>query len=336
MSIKVEHLSFGYYKRPLSIVDLNFSFEKNMVVGVLGGDGAGKTSLLSVLSGMEKQFAGKILYDGKPIQAFSEGELDVSLILSEPVFFENKNIFYNLKYQFEICKMEYDQSKVNDILKKFDFEIPLETKVKKLSVNDKKILSLIRSFLKQPKYLFIDNLFVNNDVDDENNQKLKTAILAYINDKSWFKTVFLVDNYGFLQNCFDKIIYLNYGKMTAFNNFFDLKNNLIDLHALNYFDHFSDTCFLAFDGEKYYLVWYDQIKNKKKKIEFKERTRKLLSLTLYEKLSKCLLAPNQELEVVLTSFDSLQFENLAESDINERLQNSSINIFEKNTCVKIL
>ena len=79
MSIKVEHLSFGYYKRPLSIVDLNFSFDKNMVIGVLGGDGAGKTSLLSVLSGMEKQFAGKILYDGKPIQSFSEGELEEEL-----------------------------------------------------------------------------------------------------------------------------------------------------------------------------------------------------------------------------------------------------------------
>ncbi|MBQ7467192.1 MAG: hypothetical protein IJS74_03905, partial [Clostridia bacterium] len=87
----------------------------------------------------------------------------------------------------------------------------------------------------------------------------------------------------------------------------------------------------------YYLLKYEEIKNKKGKIiEFKEKARYKLFEILNEKLSKTKLAPNQEMLVVISSFKQIDYEKLSEEEISELLKNEKINMFEKNTCVKIV
>lgn len=333
MSIKIENLSFGYIKRPLSLIDVSCEVNDGKVIALLGGDGAGKTSFFNVLSGLQKQYLGKIIYDNKLFDGI-ENKTNISYLLSEPAFFENKSILFNFEYQLQVAGIKMNESDIAKVCDYFDFKIPLSIKIKKLKNVDKKILSIIRSYLKKPKYVFIDDMF--SRLNDSEINMLKNAILTYLNDKKWVKTVILAEKTDIINFDFNKIFYLNYGRINIFDDLKTLKNNLVDLHALNYFEHTRKDYYLAFDGENYFLISYKDVYDKKNKnAKYEEEKRLLIDNCLYDKLSKCVLKQDQEMEVTLTSLDMLNINDLF-FDLNKYLLSGQINMFEKNTFVKIL
>ena len=89
--ITVDRLSFGYVKKPLCLKDIGFNVEEGKPALLLGGEAMGKTSLLRILAGLEKQFFGNVSIDGLFARDF-KGKRSVSYLPSEPVFFE---IAYN-------------------------------------------------------------------------------------------------------------------------------------------------------------------------------------------------------------------------------------------------
>ncbi len=334
MGIKVERLNFGYIKRPLSLIDVSFDISDGEVIALLGGEGAGKTSLLNVLTGLKKQYIGKILYDNKNIE-IGEKKLGISYLLSEPAFFKNKSILYNLQYQLKVNNITMSDNDIINIFNKFEFKFPLKIKVKKLKNVDKKILSIIRSYFKSPRFIFIDDMFYG--LNKEDCERLKNAILTLINEKKWVKTIILAENSNIFDFKFNKIFYLNYGHLDIFSSFEDLKNQLIDLQALNYFKHTKKDYYLAFDGNNYFLIKYKDSasKDRNKKISYMEEKRLLLDQKFYNQLGKCALKTDQEMEVTLTSLEMINFDDSFD-DINNCLTFGKINIFEKNTFVKIL
>ncbi len=63
-------------KESISIFDnLNLEIKKGTFVSIMGPSGSGKTTLLNMLGGVDRPSSGEILFDGRPIQNLSEGEL---------------------------------------------------------------------------------------------------------------------------------------------------------------------------------------------------------------------------------------------------------------------
>ena len=337
MAIKVNNLSFGYIKRPLSVIDINFSAEDGDVILLCGGSQAGKSSLLSVLSGLEKQYFGNIFYDGVELRDIDAKERSISYILPNPVFFENKTILYNLQYQTSLNNIDMSYDQILNICKKFNFDFDIKkTKVRKLKSDDKKLLSVIRSYLKKPKYLFIDDI---SDKSGVLSEKIKNSIYTIINEKTYKKSIIMVDNCDFYINDgnYNKIFYLSFGRLNEFKNKLEIKDNPVDLYSLNYVKSMQETFYLAFDGNDYFLVKYDEIKSSKKgKVDFIEKIRIKLGKEIYTKLKNVMLADDQEIEVVLSSFDDVDLLTLSDEEITEGLKNLSLHLFEKNTCIKIV
>ena len=165
--LKCENLCFGYLKQPLCLKDVNFSMTKNDRVLVLGLNDKGKTSLLKTLSGFDLHYFGKVFIEGKEIKTISDDERNVSLIFDEPVLI-NSSIEKNIDFLFETLKKEIPEKlEKQELLKKFNLNYDLKHKVKNLSVFEKFKLCFLRSFVKDSKILFIDDILKNNFSEDE-------------------------------------------------------------------------------------------------------------------------------------------------------------------------
>lgn len=331
MKIQIDHLSFGYLKRPLSVVDFSCKIKDGEIISILGGEGSGKTSLLRVVSGLEKQFVGKICFDGIDSEKLEISQRKISFIASEPVLLKNKSIKKNLEYFSNVNLISLDDELVQKTFKLFDFNFDLKTKIKKLSSANQKVFTLIRSFFKNPNLVLIDDLFKNEN--DENIQILKNAILTYVGNKKPQTSVICVEN---LENLFlnaDQYFYFSFGKTAKIESIKFLKNNPIDLFCAKAFCNFSKSLRLFFDGNNYFLKDQETIKDKKSfEIIIKRQIK--LSDEFKQTLSNQKLEDFQDMAVCL--FSEIDFENLKDETINEMLKNNQLFIFDENTFVKII
>ena len=159
--LKTENLCFGYLKQPLCLKDVNFSMAQNDRVLVLGLNDKGKTSLLKTLSGFDMHFFGKVFIEGKEIRSVSDEERNVSLIFDEPVLI-NSSIEKNIDFLFETLKREIpEKQEKQELLKRFNLNFDLKHKVKKLTTFEKFKLCFLRSFVKDSKILFVDDILKN-------------------------------------------------------------------------------------------------------------------------------------------------------------------------------
>ena len=325
MSLKVSNLNFAYNKRSLSLKDVNFELKDNDIVGLIGAQSAGKTTLLRVLCGLEKQYFGQIVFDNVDFKNIALANACISYLPTDPVFMENKSILENLKFQCKICDIDFDKLDIKQIYEYFSFEVPLKTKVKKLSLCDKRILALIRSYIKKPKFLFVDDLF--EGVDDNSVFKIKNAICKYLNSKNHIKNVILTLNNKILENICNVFFYVGYGTVSKYNNLEELKIDCPDLFVAQFFNAHTKYFNLEYDGNVFYLSNAKQCEGGLKI---------LLDEKLYDKLEKCKLESGQSLDVVCTSFEDYKFDAIDEVLLNKCFKTGDINMFEKNTLVKII
>ena len=249
---KIKNLCFGYIKQPLCLKDINLNLKEGEVACLIGGEGSGKTSLLRVLSGLEKQYFGQILLNEKDIKSIGIENQNFSYLPSEPVFFENKSLLENIKYVFKIKNINCPtEQQILEIFDKFNFNFPLNLKVKKLSKINKKVFSIIRTYFKNPSLILLDDLAYNEK--EENNKLIKNAIYTLFKLKNDKISLLYANNCNFDLNLTNKYFYLSNCKIHMLNNFNDIKNNPIDNAVKNYFNYKSKIYNIKKDNNCYYF-----------------------------------------------------------------------------------
>jgi len=89
LNIRVERLQFVYNPRtPLEVIalrDIDFELPRGKVLGILGGTGSGKTTLIKILNGLLEPSGGQVLYDGKESREFGSSlALKVGVVFQRP------------------------------------------------------------------------------------------------------------------------------------------------------------------------------------------------------------------------------------------------------------
>ena len=332
MKLSINHLSFGYIKRPLSVVDFSCKLSGGETLALLGGEGAGKTSLLRVVSGLEKQYAGTIYVDNKNAELISLEERNFSYIPSEPVLLFNKTIYQNLKYLFDVLNKPFDENYTIAVLNKFGIDDPLNLKIKKLSSAKQKVFTLARCFMKNPQLFLIDDLFKGENKDD--CIFIKNAILTLFNEKNANSLIIYVENPENQLKIANQYYYLSYGKNHKIKDIEALKNNPIDLFACSFFENYKKDYSLLFDGNNYFLLDQEFVYKNKKIIDVKILRQIKLCAIFNNTLEKQKLQNNEQIEVTVVSF--VKNEDLSDEKLNTLIENNQIFVFDKNTFIKVL
>ena len=145
--LKIGHMSFGYIKQPLLLIDTNVSV-KNGVLFVFGQEGAGKTTLLELLCGIQSLYVGKISVCGKdPKEATSQ----ITYLPTEVVALKNKTVLENFQFAAEACGKEFSEGIFDEWFKQNK-----DIKFKKLSPLNKQIFAYERAKIKDANVMLID------------------------------------------------------------------------------------------------------------------------------------------------------------------------------------
>ncbi len=148
-----------------SLNDISFSAEKGMVVGIIGGTGSGKTSLVNLIPRFYDATAGKVLLNGIEVSEYSKKDLrsKIAVVPQKPVLFKG-TIRDNLRWGkkdaddealWEALTIAQAREMVEQKEGGLDFEI--EQNGRNLSGGQRQRLTIARALVKKPQILILDD-----------------------------------------------------------------------------------------------------------------------------------------------------------------------------------
>ncbi len=143
----------------LAADQVSFEIEKGELCVVLGPSGAGKTTVLNLLGGMDKVTGGRIMVDGKEITRLSGKELteyrrtDVGFVFQFYNLMPNLTALENVELARQVCKDALDPAQV---LKQVGLEERMQNFPAQLSGGEQQRVSIARALCKNPALLLCD------------------------------------------------------------------------------------------------------------------------------------------------------------------------------------
>lgn len=163
--VEVEHLTGGYTKRPV-LKDISFAIEEKQIVGLIGLNGAGKSTTIKHITGLIHPKQGTIKINGHQLVEDTETyRKQFSYIPETPVLYEE----LTLKEHLELTGMAYGiseeelQARMKPLLKEFRLEKKLNWFPAHFSKGMKQKVMIMSAFLIEPKLYIIDEPFVGLD-----------------------------------------------------------------------------------------------------------------------------------------------------------------------------
>ncbi len=150
---------------------LNLQVDKGEFIAITGSSGAGKTSLLRIICGLESPKEGEILLDN--IIIFNKGisvpteERNIGLVIQEKVLFPHLTARKNI--EFGLSKNSSNESHVDEILHHLNITKLANKFPHELSGGESQRVALARSIVMKPKLLLLDEPFTGLDTELKSN-----------------------------------------------------------------------------------------------------------------------------------------------------------------------
>ena len=213
--ISLEHVVKRYQMGEVTITavdDISFDIEKGEFVIVVGPSGAGKTTVLNILGGMDSCTEGTITVDGQEISGYGPRQLttyrryDIGFVFQFYNLVQNLTALENVELAAQICKEPLD---AKDVLEHVGLGHRLDNFPAQLSGGEQQRVAIARALAKNPKLLLCDE---------------PTGALDYVTGKQILKllqdtcrqqgmTVVVITHNTAIAPMADKVIHIKNGKV---------------------------------------------------------------------------------------------------------------------------
>lgn len=161
------------FKGQMAVNNVSLNIKRNSIYGLLGANGAGKSTILKIFSGILKPTSGKIEMDG---HEWSRSDLrKIGALIETPPLYENLTAFENLKAR--TLALGLPDSRIKEVLDTVRLTDTGKKKVRHFSLGMKQRLGIALALLAEPELLILDE--PTNGLDPIGIQELRKLIRSF-------------------------------------------------------------------------------------------------------------------------------------------------------------
>lgn len=196
---------------PYSLKNVNLRIEEGELLVLLGHTGAGKTTILNVIAGLEN-YSGSVLFDGQPVNKIPASKRNVGYLFQDLNLFPHLDVFGNVAFGLEIkgFKKTEINAEVDRMLNLMRIQSLRDRYPKNLSGGEKQRVALARALVNSPGILLLDEPM--SSLDYRTSKYLRSE-LRTLQKKLGITTVYVTHNLYEAEEMADRIAVIEKGRL---------------------------------------------------------------------------------------------------------------------------
>ena len=187
---KLSNINLNYHLNENDIrvlENINFEIKKNERVAIIGESGSGKTSLLMLMSGLEKPTSGKIIFNNVNFSEISEKKKtqirkkEIGLIFQQFYLIPNYTALENVMFPMQINEIKDEKKKAMKILSDIGLDHRKNNLPSELSGGEQQRVAIARAISFNPEIILADE--PTGNLDKKNTEIVSELLLNYSSKK---------------------------------------------------------------------------------------------------------------------------------------------------------
>lgn len=225
-TIEFRHVWFSYNDKDWVLKDINFTVSKGQTAAFVGETGAGKTTIISLVSGFYKIQKGEILIDGVNVNDIKKRDLrrNISVVLQDVFLFSGtvgENISLNDKIAVHVIENAISVSYAKEFVDSLPGGInePVMERGNTFSAGQRQLLSFARAIAHDPSVIVLDEATAN--IDSQTEVLIQKAIESISRNRT---TLIIAHRLSTIRSA-DKILVLKHGRIVEAGSHDQLMEN---------------------------------------------------------------------------------------------------------------
>lgn len=203
-----------------AVDDISATIREGSVFGLVGTNGAGKSTFLRILCGVLKPDSGEITIDGQPVYENEKVKEKLFYISDDAYFFSNTTPAEMMEF-YQAIYSRFDKNRFLELLERF--ELPAKRKINTFSKGMKKQLSILLGLCANTEYIFCDETF--DGLDPVMRQAVKSLFAGEIAQRQ-LTPIIASHNLRELEDICDHVGLLHKGGILLSKELDDMKLNI--------------------------------------------------------------------------------------------------------------
>ena len=216
------------------VEDISFDMHEGEIIGLLGPNGSGKTTIMRMMVGLTKATKGEAYCFEKPVGFGKTGMLkEVGSMIETPEFYNYMSGWSNLKQYARVCGKKVSKSRIKELVEFVGLSNVINNKVKTYSLGMRQRLGLAQALLNDPKVLILDEPV--NGLDPQGVQDFRNKLKEIA--KSGVSIIISSHLLDEIEKVCDRVIVIENGKIIADDKLASLKGDKVERTLVNTYDN---------------------------------------------------------------------------------------------------
>ena len=211
MIVQLKNVSKQYKNANFKLENISFDINKKEVIGIIGRNGTGKSTILKMINGIVSYDSGDILYKNSSIKTMDASTLrntrkNLAYIFQHSNLIDNKSVYYHLSLVYKLNKVSVDKKKIDDILEFMNITRLKNSLCGSLSGGEQQKVAIAMALLQEPEVLLCDEI---SSALDTNSEKEIFALLNKLRTTTDISIVMISHSLSLLKNFCDRVVVID-------------------------------------------------------------------------------------------------------------------------------